>query len=977
MTKPRVFVEKKKKDRQNPKTLEKKVDLPPRPNQHQQYVGWTPLNTTVYKVFMEVKKDPSFRWPGRMKCPPQNRSTQKFCEYHNDHGHQIEDCISLRFDIENFLRNGKLLNFLAEENGKGKNPQDGQGQWSGQNNDRSRNQRQRCDEPRVSQDKQQSPRNQANIGEIRTISGGLASGGESSSARKAYVKQARMEEIFVLEKPSKIQKQEPSILTFSEEDAKEVSMPHDDALQLGISQEKLKPFLSPSIGFAGERVQPIGLITLPVTAGIAPRQSTIMVDFLVIDRPSAYNIIIGCPALNQLRTVTSTYHLKVKFPTTEGVGEVKGDQIVARRCYNTSLKKCPKSALLTIGSLGDERKMQLRKELAEPLIDIPIAEGKQNLEVFAWSPEDLPGIDPKDIVHHLNINPEVKLVKQKRRKFAPDRNMAIAEEVDNLLKAQFIEEAYYPDWLSNVVMVKKSSGKWRMCVDFTDLNKACLKDSFPLPHISSLVDATAGYELLSFMDAFLGYNQIFMHPSDQEKTAFITDRGLYCYKVMPFGLKNAGATYQRLVNKMFQEQIGKKMEVFVDDMLVKSKLRVDHVTDLQEAFRILKHFKMKLNPAKCAFGVSSGKFLGYMVSSRGIEANPEKIQAVLDMQSPKNIKQVQQLTGRIAALNRFISRSADKCLPFFKILRKAFEWSEEYEQAFEQLKKYLVSPPLLSRVILGEVLYLYLAVSPTAVSAALICEEEGVQKLVYFISRALHGAEERYVQMEKLAFALVIASRKLRPYFQAHTINVLTEYPLKKVLRKLDLSGRLVNWAIEISEFDIHFVSRNAVKGQALANFVVEFTNIQDQEDWPKERTWVIHVDGSSTKRNRRAGVVMITPDGRELKSSLRLEFKTTNNEAEYEAVIAGLDLAQELEAEFVEVRSDSQVIVSHIRGEFEAKGSKMKLYLSKIQGMQKSFKKFCIVKIPREENEKEDHLACLGSSTECEVGESGQLVQI
>jgi hypothetical protein len=202
---------------------------------------------------------------------------------------------------------------------------------------------------------------------------------------------------------------------------------------------------------------------------------------------------------------------------------------------------------------------------------------------------------------------------------------------------------------------------------------------------------------------------------------------------------------------------------------------------------------MKLNLAKCAFGVSSGKFLGYMVSNRGIEANPEKIQAVLDMQSPNNTKQLQQLTWRILALNRFISQSIDKCLPFFKILRKAFEWSEDYEQAFEQLKKYLVSPPLLSRATLGETLYLYLFVSPTAVSAALIQEEDSVQKSVYFISQALHEAEEKYVRMEKLAFALVIASWKLQPYFWAHTIKALTKYPLKKVLRKLDLSGWLVN----------------------------------------------------------------------------------------------------------------------------------------------------------------------------------------
>jgi hypothetical protein len=165
---------------------------------------------------------------------------------------------------------------------------------------------------------------------------------------------------------------------------------------------------------------------------------------------------------------------------------------------------------------------------------------------------------------------------------------------------------------------------------------------------------------------------------------------------MPFGLKNAGATFQRLMNKMFREQIGRNMEVYVDDILVKNILSIDHVSNLQEAFRILKQYQMKLNPAKCAFGVSSGKFLGFMVSSLGIEANPKKIQAVLDMQSPRNINQVQQLTGKITALNRFISRSTDKCLPFFSVLKKAFKWSEDCEKAFEQLKKYLSSPPLLS-----------------------------------------------------------------------------------------------------------------------------------------------------------------------------------------------------------------------------------------------------------------------------------------
>ena len=212
------------------------------------------------------------------------------------------------------------------------------------------------------------------------------------------------------------------------------------------------------------------------------------------------------------------------------------------------------------------------------------------------------------------MDPERKPVQQRRRPFAPKRDQAIAEEVTKLLTVGFIREVYYPDWLANVVLVKKANGKWRMCVDFTDLNKACPKDSFPLPRIDQLVDSTAGHKLLTFMDAFSGYNQIKMDEEDQEKTAFITSQGLYCYKVMPFGLKNAGATYQRLVNKMFNKQIGRNMEVYVDDMLVKSKEELAHLDDLKETFTSLKQYQMKLNPSKCVFRVASGKFLGFMVS---------------------------------------------------------------------------------------------------------------------------------------------------------------------------------------------------------------------------------------------------------------------------------------------------------------------------------------------------------------------------
>ena len=193
-------------------------------------------------------------------------------------------------------------------------------------------------------------------------------------------------------------------------------------------------------------------------------------------------------------------------------------------------------------------------------------------------------INPAVITHKLNVSPSFRPVKQKRRSFTLERQKAINEEVGKLLQANAIKEVEYPTWLANVVLIKKANSKWRLCIALTDINRAYPKDSFPLPRIDLIVDATAGHELLSFMNAFFGYNQINMDPSYQEKTSFVTGQGTYYYRVMPFGLKNAGATYQRLVNKMFQKQIGASMEVYIDDMLVKSVKAELHITHLAEAF---------------------------------------------------------------------------------------------------------------------------------------------------------------------------------------------------------------------------------------------------------------------------------------------------------------------------------------------------------------------------------------------------------
>ena len=223
-----------------------------------------------------------------------------------------------------------------------------------------------------------------------------------------------------------------------------------------------------------------------------------------------------------------------------------------------------------------------------------------------------------------------------------------------------------------------------MCVDFTDLNKVCPKDPFPIPEIDQLVDATVGYPRMSFLDAFQVYHQIPLALDDQEKTTFVTPIENYHYKVMPFGLKNAGFTYQRMMTRMFESQLGKNIEIYMDDMVVKSKVVSEHLGDLGDILEVLRKYKLRLNASKCSFGMGLGKFLGCMVTHRRIEVNPDQIKAFNNLQSPRNPKKVQKLTEMAAALNRFISRSADRCRPFFLLINKwkGFEWIEECALAF-------------------------------------------------------------------------------------------------------------------------------------------------------------------------------------------------------------------------------------------------------------------------------------------------------
>jgi len=338
-----------------------------------------------------------------------------------------------------------------------------------------------------------------------------------------------------------------------------------------------------------------------------------------------------------------------------------------------------------------------------------------------------------------------------------------------LLSVGHIREIQYPEWLANVVLVKKANGKWRMCVDFTDLNKACPKDSYPLPSIDALVDSASSCKMLSFLDAFSGYNQIKMHPNDESKTAFMTETCSYCYRVMPFGLKNAGATYQRLMDKFLAPMLGRNVQAYVDDMVVTSRERGQHAADLEELFATISKYRLKLNPEKCVFGVEAGKFLGFMLTERGIEANLDKCAAIIAMRSPTSVKEVQQLTGRMAALSKFVSAGGEKGHPYFQCLKRnsRFAWTDECEATLLKLKEYLATPPVLCKPRVGVPLRLYFVVTEWAISSVLVQEQDQVQRPIYFVSKALQGPESRYQSLEKATLAVVFSARRLRHYFHS------------------------------------------------------------------------------------------------------------------------------------------------------------------------------------------------------------------
>uniref|UniRef100_A0A2N9HMM7 Uncharacterized protein n=1 Tax=Fagus sylvatica TaxID=28930 RepID=A0A2N9HMM7_FAGSY len=871
---------------------------------------------------------------------PASRESMPYCAYHRKKGHLTESCRHYKAFLEELVRDGHLHQFVD-----GAKPQ---------------------------QQREHIPKPKAPIGTIDVIHSHARANDLRAETRAAV----HLREVFQVSEsvtpvPKRLRKEMTEEIIFTDRDLEGVQLPHSDALVvtmqigdfevkrilidpgssaeimydslfkgLGLEHKDLDRKVDPLYGFSGESVMPVGRVIVKVQAGTIYSPT----EFWVLNSYSPYNAILGRPWLHKMKAVPSTLHQRLRFPTPEGIMEVRGDQSQGRE-ENEGLapqKKCAEE--LTKHYIPDsdqEKYFLLCASLSHELRDGLTALLMEYTDVFAWNPYEAPGVDPAFACHSLNVDPLIRPVVQKGRRISRLHQEAVCEEVDRLVQARAIREILYSTWLSNTVVVKKKNGKWRVCIDFTDLNKACPKDPFPLPKIDQLVDATSGHQRMSFLDAFQGYHQIAMNPVDEEKTAFITPRGIFCYKVMPFGLKNAGATYQRMITKMFSSQMGKKIEVYIDDMVVKSVYAEDHLRDLKVVFNTLRGHHLKLNASKCAFGVGSAKFLGFVVTQRGIEANPDQISAILKLRPPKTVREVQKLTGMAAALNRFISRSAEKCRPFFDLIKKGknFHWGDQSDQAFERLKEYLAAAPLLSTPVTEESLYIYLTVSEHAVSAAIVREDYNIQKPVYYTSKTLDGAESRYLPLEKLAFALVCSTKKLPHYFQAHTMVVLTEQPLKAVLRSADFSGRISKWGAQLGAYDINYRPRTSIKGQVLADFIAEFTPAEVGPIWVNHVSslrqlegWELYIDGASNSRGSGLGVVLTAPQDPLL------------------------------------VYCDSQLVVNQISGNYAAKDEKMKIYLVEAKRLLEKFKHVQVEHIGRDLNGHADALASLASAVAPEL---------
>nr|XP_027090324.1 uncharacterized protein LOC113711359 [Coffea arabica] len=758
--------------------------------------------------------------------------------------------------------------------------------------------------------------------------------------------------------------------------------------KLGLQDIKLRPSGTIVRGFDGAQREPIGEADLVIEMGPAQFQITCQ----VMNFPSIYNILLGRPWIHKSGAVPSSLHQLLKFVvndklitifaeedclviTNSGVKE-EGSQSVTMSPHSTS-DIVSVSWITTEEQTLSKASVMMAREMIRGGYKFDKGLGRELQGIL----KPVKIVEKRD-TFGLGFRPTAKDFKEmKERKRAEKEGRQGVLDIPPLhftfpRPAEDVFAWSYDDM----------TGISTDVVDYRDLNKASPKDDFPLPNIHILLDNTAGHEIESFCDCFAGYHQILMAEEDREKTAFITPWGTFCNRVMPFGLKNAGATYQRTMTTLFHDMIHREMEIYVDDIIIKSKRTEDHLDDLRKLFERLRKYNLKLNPAKCAFGAPAGKLLGFIVSKRGIEIDPAKIKAIRDMPVPKTQKDVKSFLGKINFIGRFIAQLTATCEPLFRLLRKnvPLYWNEECQQAFDKIKDYLLQPPVLVPPKPGRPLIMYLSVLDGAVGCVLGQHDDSGRKeqAIYYLSKKFTQYEANYSFIEKSCCALAWAAQKLRHYLLSHTTYLISRSdPLKYLLEKPMLTGRLAKWQIILSEFDIVFTSQKAVKGQAIADHLAENPRDDDYQPlrtyFPDERIlfvgatddiseqspeWRLFFDGASNSLGAGIGAVLVSPEGKHYPAAAKLQFACTNNMAEYEACIFGLKMALEMEIKELVAFSDSDLLVHQTLKQWITKDSKILPYHCSLLTLAKQFQNLEFRHLPRARNAFADALATLAS---------------
>ncbi|CAJ2644769.1 unnamed protein product [Trifolium pratense] len=610
---------------------------------------------------------------------------------------------------------------------------------------------------------------------------------------------------------------------------------------------------------------------------------------------------------------------------------------------------------------------------------------KKYRDCFAWDYNEMPGLSRNLVEHRLPLRPDKKPVKQLPRRFAPEIMTKIKAEIERLLKCKFIRTTRYVEWLANIVPVIKKNGSLRVCIDFRDLNNATPKDEYSMPVAEMLVDSAAGHEYLSMLDGYSGYNQIFIDEDDVPKTAFRCPGALGTYEwvVMPFGLKNAGATYQRAMNLIFHDFIEIFMQVYIDDIVVKSSSQDEHIEHLKKSFERMRKCGLKMNPLKCAFCVHAGDFFGFVVHKKGIEINQNKTKAIMETEPPGTKKQLQSLLGKVNFLRRFISNLSGKAQPFSPLLRlkkgDVFEWGMEQQKAFDDIKAYLSKPPTLMPPIRNKAMKLYIAASDSTIGSMLAQEDEnGVEKAIYYLSRILNDAETRYSPIEKLCLCLYFSCTKLKQYIKPVHVYVYSHFDIiKHMLLKPILHSRIGKWALALTEYSLTYQPLRAVKGQVVADFLVDHSVAETPITYVEHEPWMLYFDGSKHKHGTGIGILIISPLKIPTKFKYKINGTCSNNEAEYEALIVGLKIILDLGAKHVKIRGDSELVIKQLTKEYKCIQEHLMKYFVIAFSLLKRFDSCDIQHVPRIENQEANDLAQIASGYKVTREKLDEIVEI